>query len=105
MQCNVVEQLSAVQNSVVHNIVVQHRQYSRIYINPNVNLLSLSFSKTTKEKVSDEEELQFTITEEDEDDNVQADGPADNGRDLILTVNMIHLNIVCLKTRQVDLCT
>ena len=62
-------------------------------------MLSLSFSKTTKEKVSDEEELQFTITEEDEGDNVQADGPADNGRDLILTVNTIHHNFACLKPR------
>ena len=46
------------------------------------SLLSLSFRKTTNEKVSDDEELQFLL-EWDEDDNVQADGPADNGRDVI----------------------
>ena len=57
------------------------------------SLLSLSFRKTTNEKVSDDEELQFLL-EWDEDDNVQADGPADNGRDFILTVNTIPHNFV-----------
>ena len=68
------------------------------------SLLSLSFRKTTNKKVSDEEELQFLL-EWDEDDNVQADGPASNGRDVILTRNTIRHNFVCLvKPREVDLC-
>ena len=68
------------------------------------SLLSLSFRKTTNKKVSDEEELQFLL-EWDEDDNVQADGPASNGRDVILTRNTIRHNFVCLeKPQEVDLC-